>query len=126
LRTPPETWKSIRDLEPQLTEFEHRVKAQDYDNAARLIDEIDRSYLAPWGHARRVLTMREQLLGKITDRELEERNVGQLGLAYHTMGRVEQAASYYRQALAIARELGDRQGEATRLGHLGIAYDHLG
>ncbi len=126
LRTPPETWKGIRDLEPQLAEFEHRVKAHDYDAAAQLIGEIDRAYLVPWGHARRVLNMREQLLGKITDRALEEGNLGQLGLAYHSMGKVDQAAAYYRQALAIAREIGDRSGEATRLGHLGIAYSHLG
>jgi tetratricopeptide (TPR) repeat protein len=126
LRTAPETWKSIQDLEPQLVEFEHRVRAHDYDGAARLIDEIDREYLVPWGHSRRVMNMREQLLGKIADRELEERNLGLLGLAYHTMGKVEQAANYYRQALVIAREIGDRQGEATRLGHLGIAYSNLG
>ncbi len=126
IRTSPESWKSIRDLEPQLAEFEHRIRASDYDQAARLLDELSRNYLLVWGHARRVMNMRERLLGKLTDRELEERNLGQLGMAYHSIGQVEQAISFYQQALIIARELDDRRGEATRLGHLGIAYAHLG
>ncbi len=126
LRTSSETWKSIRDLEPQLAEFEHRIKAGDYDQAATLVDEISRNYLLVWGHARRVMNMRERLLGKIKVRSLEERNLGQLGMAYHSIGQVEQAVSLYQQALTIARELGDQRGEATRLGHLGIAYAHLG
>ena len=32
----------------------------------------------------------------------------------------------YEQALAIAREIGDRQGEANHLGNLGICYADLG
>jgi tetratricopeptide (TPR) repeat protein len=126
LRTPSETWKSIHDLEPQLAEFEHRIRAGDYDQAAGLVDELSRNYLLVWGHARRVMNMRERLLGKLTDRGLEERNLGQLGMAYHSIGQVQQAITFYQQALIIARELDDRRGEATRLGHLGIAYAHLG
>lgn len=126
LRTPPDTWKSIRDLEPQLAEFEHRVKGGDYDAAARLIDDLDASHLTLWGHVRRVLSMREQLLGKIDNQLLEESNLGQLGIAYHKLGKLEQAIDYYQRALQIARNIGDRPGEATRLGHLGIAYSYLG
>jgi tetratricopeptide (TPR) repeat protein len=126
LRLPPDTWKSIRDFEPQFAEFEHLVRAGDYDAAARLIDTIDAGYLVPWGHARRVLNMREQLTPHISDPLLRESNQGRLGVVYHTMGQVDQAIKFYEQALAIAREIGDRSGESTRLGHLGIAYSVRG
>ncbi|MGD9216231.1 MAG: tetratricopeptide repeat protein, partial [Desulfobacteraceae bacterium] len=33
---------------------------------------------------------------------------------------------HYNQALAISREIGDRLGEGSALGNLGIAYDSLG
>jgi tetratricopeptide (TPR) repeat protein len=126
LRTLSRTWQTISDLEPQLLEFEHRVKAEDYDIAVRLVDDIDSSYLSLWGHARRVLSMREQLLGKIIDTRLEGKNLGYLGLANHTLGQFEQAIACHERALAIAREMGDRYGEETWLGNLGRAYRNLG
>ncbi|NAS89575.1 hypothetical protein C4E24_07580, partial [ANME-1 cluster archaeon AG-394-G21] len=36
------------------------------------------------------------------------------------------AIEYYEQALAIAREIGDRRGEGNSLGNLGLAYSDLG
>ena len=39
---------------------------------------------------------------------------------------MEEAIGYYEQALAIAREIGDRRGEGTDLGNLGNAYCCLG
>ncbi|WP_141705407.1 tetratricopeptide repeat protein, partial [Microcystis aeruginosa] len=33
---------------------------------------------------------------------------------------------FYQQSLTIAKEIGDRQGEANSLGSLGIAYRSLG
>ena len=43
-------------------------------------------------------------------------------------GRSEfrEAIEYHEQALAIAREIGDREGESTTLGNLGNAYSDLG
>jgi tetratricopeptide (TPR) repeat protein len=52
--------------------------------------------------------------------------LGNLGLAYSDLGQVEKAIDYYEQALAIAREIGHRQGEGNRLGNLGLAYSDLG
>jgi tetratricopeptide (TPR) repeat protein len=39
---------------------------------------------------------------------------------------VEKAIEQYEQALAIAREIGHRQGEGNHLGNLGTAYSALG
>jgi len=42
------------------------------------------------------------------------------------LGQYPQAISYLDSALSIAREIGDRAGEGTRLGNLGSAYNSLG
>jgi tetratricopeptide (TPR) repeat protein len=46
--------------------------------------------------------------------------LGNLGLAYSDLGQIEKAIEHYQQALAIHREIGYRQGEASQLGNLGI------
>ena len=45
--------------------------------------------------------------------------LGNLGLVAWSRGNLDEAQQYHDQSLAIARELGDRQGEATSLGNLG-------
>ena len=52
--------------------------------------------------------------------------VRQPGVAYADLGQVERAIDSYEQALAIAREIGDRRGEGADLGNLGNAYADLG
>ncbi|HFD38969.1 MAG TPA: tetratricopeptide repeat protein [Anaerolineae bacterium] len=49
-----------------------------------------------------------------------------LGNAYLQLGDARRAIQYYEQALAIDREIGDRQGEGNWLGNLGEAYRNLG
>ena len=49
-----------------------------------------------------------------------------MGNAYYSLGQYQQAIEYYQQWLAIAREIGDRGGEANSLGNLGNAYYSLG
>ncbi len=60
------------------------------------------------------------------DRRAEGALLGNLGLAYAHLGRVEEAIGYYERALDIAREIGDRRGEGNHLGNLGLAYADLG
>jgi len=50
-------------------------------------------------------------------------DLGNLGSAYADLGEVQRAIGYYQRALEIAREIGDRCGEATGLHSLG---DKLG
>jgi hypothetical protein len=81
LRTPPETWKNIDDLEPQLAEFEHRVRAGDYDAACQVLNSFDFEYLLRWGHYARLAEMRESLLDQLKSPSLQAINLGNLGHA---------------------------------------------
>jgi len=42
------------------------------------------------------------------------------------LGDVKKAIDYYEQRLAIAREIGDRRGEALSSWNLGLAYEKSG
>ncbi|MDX6613027.1 MAG: hypothetical protein QOD75_2213, partial [Blastocatellia bacterium] len=52
--------------------------------------------------------------------------LGNLGNAYHRLGRYEKAIEFYEQALAISREVKDREGEGVILGYLGDVHNDLG
>ena len=127
LYTPPETWQTINDLEPQLAEFEHCIRAEDYARAGRVLNLIDPDYLYLWGHYARLVEMREGLMGRLTNPRLCMSNLGRLGIAYYTLGhKVERAIKLLEESLSTARELGDRQSESIWLGYLGHAYRDLG
>jgi len=126
LRKPESEWKSIDDLEPQLVEFEHRVRAGDYDVACRVLDSIDFDYLYLWGHYARLVELRERLLGRLTDPSLQVANLGNLGRVYRALGQTKQAIKLYEEALATAHGIGDRREEAAELGRLGNAYRDIG
>jgi len=48
-------------------------------------------------------------------------HLGNLGIAYDYLGEYRRAIEYHEQALAIDKEIGDRQGEGAALGNLGDA-----
>lgn len=126
LRTPEETWKTINDLEPQLAEFGHRVRARDYDGACQVMNPIDTDYLYRWGHYVRLAKMRERLLERLADPSLLAANLGGLGRACHSLGQVERAIEFHEHAVDITREIGDRAGEGLYLRNLGNAYYSIG
>lgn len=49
-----------------------------------------------------------------------------LGLACAALGDVHTAIGYYKQALAISREIGDRRGEGADRANMGLAHKELG
>ena len=60
------------------------------------------------------------------DRRGEGQTLGNLGLAYASLGDARQAISFYEQHLVIAREIGDRRGEAIVSWNLGLALEQQG
>ncbi|GAX40949.1 TPR repeat-containing protein [Tolypothrix sp. NIES-4075] len=63
---------------------------------------------------------------EIKDRQSEGKALGNLGIAYGSLGNHAKEIEYEQQWLAIAREIKDRQSEGKALGNLGIAYNDLG
>jgi tetratricopeptide (TPR) repeat protein len=125
-RTPSDSWRTLDDLAAQQAEFELRYDNADYDTAAALLNDIDWAYLKKWGHYRLATRLEERLLGNLTDPYWQMIIAGALGDSYWITGQAEKAIGCYQQALAIARETGDRGSEGTYLGGLGLSYRGLG
>jgi tetratricopeptide (TPR) repeat protein len=124
-RKPRETWKSLEDLTAQLSEFELRYEAEDYDTAAAILLEFSES-LDLWGHYGLLTDLHERLQGKIADPSIARRSVGSLGTAYYSLGRLQEAMARHDEALRLARQNHDRTGEGVSLGNLGNCFAETG
>jgi len=80
-------------------------------------------------HPRERIRWREFALAsarRLQDRKAEGPHLGNLGIAYHSLGEHRRAAEFYELSLTISREIGDRRGESRALGNLGCAHSGLG
>jgi tetratricopeptide (TPR) repeat protein len=125
-RAPRETWKTLNDLAPHLAEFELRVHNTDYDAAVKVLRGIDFDYLMPWGHYRFTIDLHQRLHGHLTNPRTNSGHLNVLGLCYALLGQISTARDHYQQALAIDREIGNREGEAAVLGNLSHCDATLG
>jgi tetratricopeptide (TPR) repeat protein len=125
LRTPEETWESIDDLEPQLNEFEHRVRTGDYDDACRILNSVDH-HLYQWCHYVSLVEMRRDLYGRLTDLGLQTANLIHLSRCYYRLGHFERIIKDLEYALITVREADDRVREGQILVRLGISHRDLG
>lgn len=116
-RKPQAEWRVLDDLAPQISELEHRLAAQDYDEAARLLLLVDRDYLWEWGQQHQLSAWYKRLLGHLTDPRL----------AHHCLRRyawtlfrpdLDEASALFEQQLQEARHSGDRQREADAIDDL--------
>jgi tetratricopeptide (TPR) repeat protein len=123
---PRESWKQLDDVASQLAEFELRYQGEDYDNASAVLVGFDVDYLLVWGHYRLMVQLHERLRGKITDPDLQQSNMGNLGVALLSMGQYQQAIDHYEEALALAQSRHVRSGECAWLTSLGGCYQMLG
>jgi tetratricopeptide (TPR) repeat protein len=125
-RAPREDWKTLDDLAPQRAEFELRCGGGDYDTAAQVLNGIGYDYLMLWGHHRLTAELHERVQGHLHDPWTNAISTAQLGMCYRLLGKFTRAIQLHEQALAIDRETGNRQGEATDLNNLGACYYYLG
>ena len=126
LRVPREKWRRIVDVEPYLLEFEHRVRAEDFDAAAEVLSQIDVQFVLWRGYARRLQSMHLALEGKIKDPRHKMLHAYGLGQARVFLGPLEDAIEYLRAAQVAAREIGDRQMECRATGAIGEVCRRLG
>ena len=71
-----------------------RCLGEDYDAAAQLLAEIGFPNLMRWGHYNLLAAMRERLLGRLTDLELQQSNLGELGSVYASLGDNQRAIRF--------------------------------
>jgi tetratricopeptide (TPR) repeat protein len=126
IRTPRESWRTLEDVQPQLAEFDLRCDTSDYDTAAVVLEDIDFDYLRVWGHYRMLVGLHGRIDGRITDPVLIAIHLANLGNCHYALGDYRQAIDLHVQALAIARDIGDRLGEGAALGNLGGCHRRLG
>lgn len=124
-RKPRTEWKTIEDLAPQLSEFNIRCAGEEYNAAARLLDEIDHDHLQTWGYANFVRSLREILENKIQESQLQINQAKSLGNIYATLGSLDKSIAYHQQMLNSARTAGDQQSEVYALNRIANAYRRL-
>lgn len=126
MRKPEKEWRSIEDLAPQLAEFEHRVRAGDYEEACQVLEQIDFWNLRLWGHYTRLVEMRKKLQGHLVSLRLQSANLGGLGSAYNALGQIRKAIEFHSRSIEAARQANDRWRQGVSLGCLGSDYRVLG
>ena len=126
IRTPRESWRTLEDVRPQLAEFELRCDTGDYDTAATVLNDIDYYYLEVWGHYRTLVGLHGRIHRQITDPTLNSIHLGNLASCHFSPGDYGRAIDLDTQALAIARDTGDRQSEGVELSNLGLCQFMLG
>jgi tetratricopeptide (TPR) repeat protein len=130
----PEERGEKADVQSLIEACYHACMAGEYDMAAGIIrdcelyEDLDR-----WGNYTTLVELYEKLLPerfddepKLTSRQAHGSILGNFGNAYLSLGQVERAIGYFKQALTIAREIEDRQNEGNWLGSLGNAYYSFG
>ncbi len=122
-RLPAEKWLTIDDLEPQLFEFDHRIRAGQAEIALKLLDSIDNDYLRVWGHLNRLSTMRKQLMPLLSDKTMLYDNTLTLGISYMHRRQNHIAIEYFKEALGIAKALHDE--ERVGKAHSNLSMAHL-
>src|SRR5205823_3574876 len=126
IRTPRRSWRTLEDVRPQLAEFGLRCDTDDYDTAATVLKDIDSAYLQVWGHYRTLVELHGRILGRIADHVLNVTHLRNLGSCHYSLGEYRRAIELDTQALAIARDTGNRPGEGDSLGNLGACHHGLG
>ncbi|MEG4286804.1 tetratricopeptide repeat protein [Microcoleus sp. A006_D1] len=63
---------------------------------------------------------------EIGDRQGESHAIGNLGIAYQSLGDYNRAIDFYEQSLEIKQKIGDHKGEGGSLCNLGKVYKSLG
>ena len=124
-RKPENEWKKLDDLNAQLSEFELRVIAEDYDNAATILFDFF-EYLRAWGHYQLVLDLALSIEVELKNIIFRIQALTIIGIAYLNSGKTEIAHKYYIQGLNLAQQFDHRRLESALLTNLSNVHNELG
>jgi tetratricopeptide (TPR) repeat protein len=122
-RCPP-PWRSVTDVVNHRLEFDHRLRAEDYDECAFVLDQIG-EFLTTRGSVREVVDMHQAIGDHLHD------DVGLLaylvgyGRARHIGGPFKEAIQPLQQAVTLAERTGDKRQLARALLSLGDVFRAL-
>jgi len=121
---PEMTWQTIDDVDPQRREFGHRLRAGDYQDAARVLNSIG-EYLVGRGSVQAVLSMHGEIHDHLPDGPVRCEHLAGYGFARLSAGPMAEAIGLLETARATAAQLGQRVGEAKALLWLSYAYREM-
>jgi tetratricopeptide (TPR) repeat protein len=104
-RVPP-PWRSIADVASERMAFEHRLRAEDYDACAFILDDAS-EFMALHGSTRELVGMHFALSGHLTSDAAVLADLVSYGIARHIGGPYEEAIEPLEEAAALAERLGD-------------------
>ena len=126
IRRPPSEWRASDGLDPQMREFDHRMRAGDPDGASAVLAGFEVDDLVWRGKGELARWYRDQLEGKLTDERQLALHAYAVGHIRLVLGPLESALQQFDDARARAKKLGDEGLEADALNASGEALRRLG
>jgi tetratricopeptide (TPR) repeat protein len=122
---PREAWQTLDDIEPYRRQFDHLVRADDHDGAARVLAEIS-EWLVRHGSVLAAVSMHLAVDGHIEDERVRLAHTVAYGHARLSAGPMEQAVELLTEAAALAERLDERSLLQNAVFGLGDAHRQLG
>jgi tetratricopeptide (TPR) repeat protein len=122
---PRSDWRTLDDVQPYRREFEHRVRAGDFDDAAMVLGAIN-EWLVWQGSVLAAISMHLAIDGRLSDERARLAHVGGFGHARLNGGPMADAAELFAEAADLAQRLGDRRALQDATFGLGDTYRQMG
>jgi tetratricopeptide (TPR) repeat protein len=117
----PPPWRTVADVANHRQEYEHLLRAGDYDDAALILGEIG-DFLVWQGSIREVLGMHLAIRGHLHDDAAVLSHLVGYGQARHIGGPLAEAIAPLQQGVALAQKIGDRRQLERALFSLGDVF----
>lgn len=116
---------SIKDLDPMLLAFKHRIRGEGYSQALKDLNDID-PFLLTWGHYQRLVDMRTALEDEDVPSHLTKaergQNLGRLGVTYLNMAHRQNTELFLSMAESIANDCKDKESAGLWLIYRAINF----
>jgi tetratricopeptide (TPR) repeat protein len=122
---PRSAWRTLDDVLPYRREFEHRVRAQDFNDAALVLGTIT-EWLVWQGSVLAAISMHMAIDGRLSDERARLAHVGGFGHARLHGGPMAHAADLFAEAAELAQRRGDRRALQDAMFGLGDTYRQMG